>query len=228
VPSHGVSGVSYPLTTLDIDLFNPQNTVITAGISFRTMTDVNAKNHSSSVERIEIAEKDIAKNRTETSAVQNQVVTQYTQLLNDAKGITASALEEFVETGEFHELREYTESELKLVPDKISASFNQSKELIDDVNGDLQKVIENLEKHFGFTIDGLVIKAGEGDMELLLDNDVIRFRKNGVEFGWWDGTNFHTGNIFVDVEEQAQFGNYAFVPYADEETDGLDFVRVGG
>jgi hypothetical protein len=40
--------------------------------------------------------------------------------------------------------------------------------------------------------------------------------------------NFHTGNIYVDVDETAQFGNYGFVPYEDENSDGLDLVRVGG
>lgn len=228
LPSHGISGVSYPLTKLDIDIFNPQNTIITVGETIRTMTDVNEKNYSSAVQRVEIAEKDIAENRTETTEVKKQVLTQSTQLLNDAEGITAKALKEFVETGEFHTLKEYTESEFKEVPGKISASFNESKELIDNVNGDLQAVVEKLEKHFEFTVDGLVIKAGEGSMELLLDNDIIRFRKNGAEFGWWDGVNFHTGNIFVDVDEIAQFGNYGFVPFEDENSDGLDLVRVGG
>ena len=65
-------------------------------------------------------------------------------------------------------------------------------------------------------------------MELILDNDIVRFVKNGQEFGWWDGVNFHTGNIYVDVDETAQFGNYGFVPYEDSESDGLDLVRVGG
>lgn len=228
VPSHGVSGVSYPLTDLDIDLFNPQNTSITAGKTLRTMTDVNEKKHSDTVKRVQSAEKDIAENRQETSAVQNQVITQYTQILNDAEKITAKALEEFVETGEFHEFKETTESELEQIPGKIEASFTRSKESIENVNGDLQAIKETLEKHFEFTVDGFVIKAGEGSMELLLDNDIIQFRQNGIEFGSWDGKNFKTGNIFIGVDEMAQFGNYGFVPYEDDETDGLDFVRVGG
>ena len=103
-----------------------------------------------------------------------------------------------------------------------------TKEQIAEVDGKTEKLIEDLEKHFEFTADGLVIKAGSGSMQLLLDNDVIRFMKGDQEFGWWDGVNFHTGNIYVDVDEAAQFGNYGFVPYEDSSTDGLDLVRVGG
>lgn len=228
LPYHGIFGVSYQLTKLDIDVFNPQNTVITAGLTVRTMTDINEKKHSDTIQRVEIAEKDIAENRTETSVVKQQILIQTTQIMNDCEQIILSALESYVETGDYESFKSTVESQLSVLSNKITMDFNSAITQITNVNGDLQKVVETLEKHFDFSIDGMLIKAGEGAMELLLDNDVIRFRKNGVEFGWWDGVNFHTGNIFVDVEEIAQFGNYGFVPFEDEETDGLDLVRVGG
>ena len=139
-----------------------------------------------------------------------------------------SALESYAETSDLEEFRQTVESELLIMAERITMDFSTTEQQINNVNGDLQSVIEILQKHFDFSVDGLTIKAGEGSMELLLDNDIIRFRKNGQEFGWWDGVNFHTGNIFVDVDEVAQFGNYGFVPYEDDETDGLDLVRVGG
>ena len=122
---------------------------------------------------------------------------------------------------------ETTESELKVQSEKISMNFSKTSEQVEETNGAIQRISEMLEKHFEFTTDGLIIKAGANAMQLLLDNDVIRFMKNGQEFGWWDGVNFHTGNIYVAVDEAAQFGNYGFVPFEDEETDGLDLVRVG-
>ena len=228
LPYHGIFGVSYQLTKLDIDVFNPQNTVITAGLTVRTMTDINEKKHSDTIQRVEIAEKDIAENRTETSVVKQQILIQTTQIMNDCEQIILSSLESYVETGDYESFKSTVESQLSVLSNKITMDFNSAITQITNVNGDLQKVVETLEKHFDFSIDGMLIKAGEGAMELLLDNDVIRFRKNGVEFGWWDGVNFHTGNIFVEVEEIAQFGNYGFVPFEDEETDGLDLVRVGG
>ena len=89
----------------------------------------------------------------------------------------------------------------------------------------MQAVSERIEKHFEFTTNGLLIKAGEGTMNLILDNDLIRFVKNGQQFGWWDGVNFHTGNIEVEVNERAQFGNFAFVPRSN---GSLSFLKVTG
>ena len=61
------------------------------------------------------------------------------------------------------------------------------------------------------------IKIGSNSaITLSIDNDRgIIFENNGVEFGSWDGTDFHTGNIIIDVREKAQFGNFAWVPRSD-------------
>ena len=61
-------------------------------------------------------------------------------------------------------------------------------------------------------------------MELSLDNDMVIFKKNGQQFGWWDGVDFHTGNIVIGVTERAQFGSFAFIP----RENGLSFLEVGG
>ena len=64
--------------------------------------------------------------------------------------------------------------------------------------------------------DGNIIlgKSEEGSMVLTLENDRIYFKKNGATFGWWDGVDFHTGNIVIEVNERAQFGSFAAIPRA--------------
>jgi uncharacterized protein YoxC len=123
------------------------------------------------------------------------------------------------------EVRDYAKGEFEATARNLSASFESTKEMIGDVNGRLQGVVEKLEKHFEFNVDGLTIKAGPGTMSLQLDNDIIRFYKNGQEFGWWDGVDFHTGNIYIAAEERAQFGNFAFTPRSN---GSMDFGKVGG
>ena len=163
------------------------------------------------------------------SELRNEITENITAITRTTEQIIMSALESYSKTTDIEEFQQTVESELLQLAEQISLSFTSATERTTNVEGDLQTVKEYLEKHFVFGVNGLTIKAGEGEtMELLLDNDVIRFMKNGQEFGWWDGVNFHTGNVFVDVDEVAQFGNYGFVPYDDGESDGLDLVRVGG
>lgn len=229
-PAHGVSGVSYPLTQLDIDLFNPQNTAITVGTTVRTLVDINANRNNNVDIQIQSTKnelKDYTNNQSLdiTEQVQQTLLEQNTSLLNTAESMILSALEQYVETSNYEEFRQTVESQFSILSDQISMNFTTTTEQITNVNGDLQLVTEELEKHFEFSADGLVIRGGENSMNLLLDNDMIRFMKNGQQFGWWDGTDFHTGNIVVDVNERAQLGNFAFIPRSD---GSLMFLKVGG
>lgn len=162
------------------------------------------------------------------SSLQNELRETATSISRDTERIVMAASENYAKTDEFGELKESYEASLVTTGKQIEMNFEANKESIAEVDGKVQKINEELEKHFEFTVDGLIIKAGAGSMQLLLDNDVIRFVKDGQEFGWWDGVNFHTGNIYVAVDEVAQFGNYGFVPFEENSVDGLDLVRVGG
>jgi hypothetical protein len=75
------------------------------------------------------------------------------------------------------------------------------------------------------------IGAKGSQLVLELDNDDgITFKKKipGAPeeiLGHWDGTNFYSGNIVVELEKRAQFGNFAFIPRND---GSMSFLKVGG
>ena len=73
--------------------------------------------------------------------------------------------------------------------------------------------------------DGAIVigRSDAGAVELTIENDLIVFRKNGEAFGWWDGVDFHTGNIIVEVNERAQLGDFAFTPRSN---GSLSFWKV--
>ena len=156
-----------------------------------------------------------------------EAITSVTDRIGDAEDdISANyeAYEKYVEQ---------TDSSIDQLSDKISLNFDRHEEQYSNVNGKVTTMETNLEKHFEFGVNGLTIRAGEGEMKLRIDNDIISFYKGNIDendleknrFGWWDGVNFHTGNIVIAVQERAQFGDFAFVPRSD---GSLDFLKVGG
>ena len=159
------------------------------------------------------------------SRLRSEFTEQVTSLTRDTQRIILAAMETYVETSDYEQFQQTVESEMTVMAEKISMSFETVTQQVTEVDGELQTVVDELHKHFDFTADGLTIRAGENAMNLVLDNDVIRFEKNGQEFGWWDGVDFHTGNIVVSLNERAQFGNFAFVPRSN---GSLDFLKVGG
>lgn len=159
------------------------------------------------------------------STLRSEMLEQVTSITRDTEQILLSALESYVEKDDLEEVEQTLKSELSVMAERIAMNFESTTQQIATVDGEVKTIAEELEKHFEFSVDGLTIKAGESAMKLLLDNDMIRFTKNGQEFGWWDGVDFHTGNIVVEVNERAQFGNFAFVPRSN---GSLDFLKVGG
>ena len=222
---HGLINAVYQLTKLDIDLFNPQNTTITVGKTIQTLSDNNDKNQSNTIERVESVEKDIEENRSEISYVKNQQITQSTQLINDCEQIILAALKSYVETSNFEEYKSTVSTQLQILADEILMNFTTTTEHIVNVDDDLQSKFTEIYKYISFADGNIKLGSSENAITLTIENDMIVFKKNGQSFGWWDGVDFHTGNIIVEVNEKAQLGNFAFIP----RTDGsLMFLKVGG
>lgn len=215
---------TFDLTKLDIEILQAQNTKITVGTAAKTLTDVSREYQSESIERIQTAEKAITETKEEVTEVKNQTVIERTEILNTCNEIILSALQSYVETSNYEEFRETVETQLSILAGEISLNFTTTTEQIDNVDGDLQAKFTELYKYIRFSENGITIGDGESGITLSIDNDIISFEKNGQRFGWWDGTNFHTGNIYVDVNERAQFGNFAFIPRSD---GSLSFLKVG-
>ena len=159
--------------------------------------------------------------------LQQIILEQNTTVLNTAESIIMSALERYVETSNYEEFRQTVISQLEMLSDEISMKFTTTTEQIEDVGGDLQSKFEQLYKYIRFSGDtAITIGSGDSAITLEIDNEKgIVFKKNGVSFGRWDGNDFYTGNIVVEVEERAQFGNFAFIPRSD---GSLSFLKVGG
>ncbi len=221
---HGYS-IAYPLMELEPDIFDPGGTEITLGETVKTAADLAVGSQHQVEEDLNRHQIDLNEQRENTAQLAQVTQSQITAAIQTAESMIFSALESYVQTSNFDEFKSAVESQLVILADEISLKFTETVERITNVDGDLQRTVETLNKHFDFSLDGLNIHAGEGSMTLRLDNDLIIFERNGQQFGWWDGVDFHTGNIVVEVNERAQFGNFAFVPRSN---GSLSFLKVGG
>ena len=160
------------------------------------------------------------------SGIRDSMVIQKAEIISDCKSIILSALETYVESGEYDEFKQTVSSQLELLADRITMTFSTVSQQVTDVDGDMQTKFNELYKYITFSGENAItIGSSDSSIKLILDNDQILFTKDDATFGSWDGNNFHTGNIVVDVNERAQFGNFAFLPNSD---GSLSFVKVGG
>lgn len=170
------------------------------------------------------APEDIDQKIEDTETNLHTIITeQETTISKNNEEIMLQALTGYVGQDEFGDYKETVSSQFSQSSEEIEMKFTDVRSDVQETADGLETVNTNLTKYFTFSDNGLTIKGGDGEMQLRLDNDVVRFFKNGKEFGWWDGVDFHTGNIYVDVYERAQFGNFAFVPRSD---GSLSFLKV--
>lgn len=220
---HGFSAV-YPLMELEPNIQDPADTLITLGSTVKAASDMA---HSSKMStQAALQEQKLVLDQQIEGIIQTlpeSTQSQITAALQTAENIVFTALEQYVETSNFETFQQTVQSEFKLMADELVLRFTDAISQTQLVDSDLQQTRELLTKHFEFSQNGLTIKAGENTMNLSLDNDMILFKKNGQQFGWWDGTDFHTGNIVIGVTERAQFGSFAFLP----RENGLSFMEVG-
>lgn len=95
-----------------------------------------------------------------------------------------------------------------------SLKFSSSDKTVgEEING-LGAELIKYENHIRFSENGICIHDGNGAqaIELRIDSGMITFFRNEQPFGRWDGENFYTGNIVIELNKRAQIGEYAFIP----------------
>ena len=95
-PAHGVKDASYQLTKLDIDILKPQNTIITIGDTVSTLIDINRQQQTEQTNQSASVKIEVQETKTELVKLQNQILTDTTQIINDCNTIIQSALESYV------------------------------------------------------------------------------------------------------------------------------------
>lgn len=111
----------------------------------------------------------------------------------------------------------------------LAEDVNKAQTTVQEVSGNVNNALQSLARYIQYgTGETSAVTIGTGDGAITLALDPVKgivFAKNGVAFGDWDGVDFHTGNIIIDVNEKAQLGNFAYVPRSD---GSLMFLKVAG
>ena len=177
---HGYN-TAYPLMELSPDILNPGNTQITMGATKRTYTGSQIETERKTAERIDRTRQEMD-TRIDSSATQVVQTTQQqiTDLQQNVNSIILSALENYVETGDFGSYKEEISTKLSVLTDQLAIDITKVAERIDNVDGDLQEKYNAITKAFRFTSDGLIIGESGNEILLRLDNDVLQFVRNNA------------------------------------------------
>lgn len=172
---------SYPLLELSPDILDPGNTQITMGATRATYTGTQIEEDRRRDEETNRREENIKEDtRQQLDQVIRSTSQQITDLQRNVDSIILSALERYVETGDFESYKEEVSTKLSVLTDQFSIDITRITERIDDVDGDLQSKYSEITKAFRFTSEGLIIGESGNEILLRLDNDVLQFVRNNT------------------------------------------------
>lgn len=207
-----------------INVCDEVKSTIEVGENFKTLQEIIIEKQRSEND-IENSIKEIKNNYVPNHALTSESERLVSLIEQGLDNIVLSVSETHVTIEANEEFKSTIETQFKLLQDEILMKFTSTEEQIVEVDGEAQSKFEEIYKYISFSPNGIKLGDGSSSITIEIENDIISFKKNGLQFGYWDGENFHTGNIFVDVNERAQFGNYAFVPRSD---GSLSLLKVRG
>lgn len=183
---------SFALVELEPDIMDPGNTTITLGSKVQTQTDRNRAAQAAASQQLE-------KQTIDTGMIIDEVVAttsqQITEAVQTAQGLIFSALDNYVQTGDFTTYQETVSSTLEILSESINLNIQQVSSTLSQVGDDLQQQITDITKYFRFTADGLLIGETGNEVLLRLDNDVIQFLRSNIPGLWMDEDGLHADSV---------------------------------
>ena len=213
----------FQLTEQTEDYFNPGADTIKLGKDVRTLTDADVAGDNKSISEMHKVTHQIKADYTANIA--NALRETERQLATLIQQTSESIRLEVSETYTTNDkLTESISTSLTQLNDQFLFEFSRLEATVGEYDTESREKFNEIYKYISFENGNIKLGASDSAITLTLENDLIVFKKNGERFGWWDGVDFHTGNIIIDVNERAQFGGFAFVPRSD---GSLAFLKVG-
>lgn len=208
---HGLND-QFLLTDRAVNLLDKSGSSITLGKETPTLTGLSNAGDKATLEELNRTERRITADYTlnVAQAVAAAQRTLASLIEQTSESIKLEVSETYATNGE---VTEAVSSSMTQLSDSFTFTFSELKTVVDEYDAEMRAHIVEQESYIRMKDGDLILgKNAEGSMVLTLENDLIVFKKNGATFGWWDGVDFHTGNIVIEVSERAQLGNFAAVP----------------
>ncbi len=203
-----------------INICEETKSTIEVGENFKTLSDLQA-DKAAKIESATATIETIESNYVTNEKLRNETNLLHSLIKQSAESIILSVSETYlVKTGN-EVYQTDLETALSVLKDQVLLEFTEQ---ITTVQNENQSEFDKIYSYIKFAGGSITLGASDSLITLTIENDNIIFRRNGVEFGSWDGDYFYTGNIVIRLNERLQIGNFARVPRSD---GSVSLLKVG-
>ena len=126
------------------------------------------------------------------SDIRNSVDEKYDAALNASSEMIDAALADYVDRESYDEHNEAQSAEFAALEEETRNKLELANEQIASVDTNFQQQFDEVYKYVSFSGGVLTLGSTGNAITLTIENDNIVFRRNGIEFGSWDGEDFYT------------------------------------
>lgn len=195
------------VSQLELDLVNPQNSVLTLGGSQDTLTDISNKNNVKA--DVEIIKSDYLKNQ-DFSQIKNNFSELSSSISQSAENILLEVYSKCATKDDIDSATEYFKSSIDVLNNMIEFKFNTATSQTTSLE---EKVTSNqtlLEEYIRF--QGALIELGRvgNDFTAQLSNTELAFLQNNVKIAYINNNKMNITD--AEVKNKLSIGNFDFKP----------------
>lgn len=206
----------FVLSSMDIPLNDPANTVIALGDETASLVTETAATATMTEARVEKIEGSYI-NETKAAAIANSQIDNNTSILQSAEQIILTALADYVQTSDYSAFQSSINTTLSVMAGTIEANFTETSSDISELNGDVSSQFETIRSFIRLISSGIVIGESSSNIKLKLENDILYFftgdetqvsTANALAY-------FSAGKLYVNNVEiltSQKIGPFAWVP----------------
>lgn len=141
---------------------------------------------------------EVSKIQENDSATNAATSEQITKAVQSSEQFIFSALESYVQTGDYELFKSTVSAQLQLLKNQLEVSFTESLEKTSEINDALQQQIDEITTYFRFTSEGQYIGRSDSEMQTRFANAIWEFLLNGVQQLYIDPDGVHGRQIHTD------------------------------
>lgn len=219
---HNLSDL-YLLNKLTLDIKNPQNTTITVGESFLSLTDIQSNstvNTDDLIERVDKIERGYTTNGAITAIIDEKI--ENSSVIEQAsENIMSNVSKLYTAKTEFTEYQNQVSTQFTQTSEQFEIKFTNIEELINTVNTNSSENYNEIIKYIRFIDGNIILGQVDNQLTLQISNDRISFMQNGLEVAYINNNKLYiTDGEFLN---SLILGNFAFYP---RTSGNLSFNKI--
>lgn len=219
---HGLSDL-YLLNKLLLDIKNPQNTTITVGEKFLSLTDIQTNsilNTDDLIERVDKIERGYTLNGAITDIIDEKIENS-SVIEQTSENIMSNVSQLYTAKTEFTEFQNQISTQFTQTSEQFEMQFTNIEELINTLNSNSSTNYNEIIKYIRFVDGNIILGQVDNQLTLQISNDRISFMQNGLEVAYINNNKLYiTDGEFL---HSLVLGNFAFYP---RSSGNLSFNKV--